>query len=332
MNTDFTTNGKILLTGAGFTHNFGTPLSKEMWATIFNHEAVQSSPRIRQLMLNDFDYESIYYTIMEGTYTDSEKEAINTATICAYIYLDSVIRDYRFTSNSPYPVNIYKVQNLINLFSGTRARKGFFFTLNQDLFVERKYYNGERPFLLGIQNKSEWFSSIFNQDLKRTDYYNLPSEEELEKHKLEHLSIGKFFYIKLHGSCNWKSPIRPYQMVIGRGKEKQIQEEPLLSWYFNIFKNVFSQPNNRLLIIGYGFNDEHINQVIANSVKNHDLKIHIISPVPPWQFQNDLIKTPYGKDILTGLIGYHPYKLVQMFPGDQSDTQAWLSLKEQFLQ
>ena len=98
------TNGKILLTGAGFTHNFGTPLAEEMWAIIFNHESVQSTPRIKNLMLKDFDYESIYYTIMEGSFTDSEKEAINDATLFAYKYLDSIIRDYRFTRDAPYPV------------------------------------------------------------------------------------------------------------------------------------------------------------------------------------------------------------------------------------
>lgn len=59
----FTEN--ILLLGAGFTKNFGGLLANEMWAHIFNHEKVQAQSRIKELMLNDFDYESIYYAVLE---------------------------------------------------------------------------------------------------------------------------------------------------------------------------------------------------------------------------------------------------------------------------
>jgi hypothetical protein len=70
-------------------------------------------------------------------------------------------------------------------------------------------------------------------------------------------------------------------MVIGRGKNRQIKNEPLLCYYYKIFKKVLSQTNRRLLIIGYGFGDEHINSVISNAVENYGLKIYIISPEPP---------------------------------------------------
>ncbi len=39
---------------------FGAPLAIEMWATIFNHKIIQAQPRIKELMMDDFDYESIY--------------------------------------------------------------------------------------------------------------------------------------------------------------------------------------------------------------------------------------------------------------------------------
>jgi hypothetical protein len=66
----------VLLTGAGFTKNFGTPLASEMWAEIFNHKKIQAQPKIKELMTTDFDYESIYYSILEGSYIEDEKEAI----------------------------------------------------------------------------------------------------------------------------------------------------------------------------------------------------------------------------------------------------------------
>ncbi len=77
-------------------------------------------------MLNDFDYESIYHIVMDDDFTESEKKAMNDATLFAYSHIDSIIRNWHFTNNAPCPVNIYEVQNLINLFSGTRSDKGFF--------------------------------------------------------------------------------------------------------------------------------------------------------------------------------------------------------------
>ena len=42
----------ILLTGAGFTKNFGGFLANEMWSKIHNHPMVQSKPKLKQLLMN----------------------------------------------------------------------------------------------------------------------------------------------------------------------------------------------------------------------------------------------------------------------------------------
>ena len=63
----------ILLTGAGFTKNFGGPPGQEMWSKIFNHSQAVNFPRIKELLFNDLDYESIYHKIVNGNFTDSEK-------------------------------------------------------------------------------------------------------------------------------------------------------------------------------------------------------------------------------------------------------------------
>ena len=60
------TKNLILLTGAGFTHNFGGFLGREMWAKIFNNPLIQTRTRIRELLLEDFDFESVYSRISSG--------------------------------------------------------------------------------------------------------------------------------------------------------------------------------------------------------------------------------------------------------------------------
>ncbi len=67
----------ILLTGAGFTHNFGAPLAKGMWAEIFNHPAVQSSPALRELMFDEPNYKSLYAKVLEDDYPEQDKNGLS---------------------------------------------------------------------------------------------------------------------------------------------------------------------------------------------------------------------------------------------------------------
>ncbi|HII92969.1 MAG TPA: hypothetical protein HA262_12645 [Methanosarcina sp.] len=90
-NSEYELSEYVLLLGAGFTKNFGGLLAEEMWTHIFNHEEIQAQPRIKKLMLNNFDYEDIYYSVLENLkdkeslflpieFTDEEKKAIKNAT------------------------------------------------------------------------------------------------------------------------------------------------------------------------------------------------------------------------------------------------------------
>ena len=321
----------ILLTGAGFTHNFGTPLADGLWAIIFNHQKVQESEKVRSTLLKNSDFETVYHLIMEGQYSEEEKKAIDIAIFDGYLDIDAIIRDFKFHAGAPYQVNIYKVQKMIDAFTGNRKEPGFIFTLNQDLFFERKYFNGERPTLPGINSNSKWFSSIFNETILDQDQiHGLPTSNEIETKSEIFLSNAKLYLLKLHGSCNWTSSIKQRQMVIGRAKVAQIKVEPLLSWYFEIFRAVLFQPNRKLLTIGYGFGDEHINSILKEGVLKYGLKIYIISPSPPSKLQNKLMNNKSGKEIWRGLGGYYPYNFTEMFPADQSDSIGWLNLQEQF--
>jgi hypothetical protein len=86
-----------------------------------------------------------------------------------------------------------------------------------------------------------------------------------------------------------------------------------------IFEETLSQQGTKLFVIGYGFRDRHINQIIKESVKNYGLKLYILSPENPRNFIEKLHHL--GIDtILKGLCGYFPYTLSQLFPIDQQET------------
>jgi hypothetical protein len=154
------------------------------------------------------------------------------------------------------------------------------------------------------------------------------SKSITEEHVWNHL--GPFNVIKLHGSCNWKSAIDGDDaMAIGFDKDMSLDREPLLGAYKGVFKNVIlSGEVRQLWIIGYSFRDEHINQIIAQGIKEKGLKLFIINTSAPGSFFSELYRTLprivdsreplLGHVLHAGVQGYHPYELQVVFPVSQS--------------
>jgi len=74
-------------------------------------------------------------------------------------------------------------------------------------------------------------------------------------------------YIKLHGSSNWFDTFNGQPMlVIGGNKPEVIARHPILKWNHEQFRAYLSKPDTRLMVIGYRFRDEHINNAISQAV------------------------------------------------------------------
>jgi hypothetical protein len=129
-------------------------------------------------------------------------------------------------------------------------------------------------------------------------------------------------------------------MVIGKNKEGDIEKEPLLKWYFDLFKQVISENDKKILIIGYGFADKHINDILLKGIQENKLSLYIINPIDPENFKNRLEGKPndyssyevskYSK-IWDGVRGYFPYTLRQIFPPDQTETTIAKEIKNSLL-
>jgi hypothetical protein len=327
-----TSSKYVLLTGAGFTHNFGAPLASELWAMIMNHGAIQNARRVQNAVLSDFDFESVYQQIMTGDYSLKEKGAMARGVEDAYGHVDKIIRSWGSEADLLYPINVYGVQELIARFAGTNTEPGFFFTLNQDIFIERYYYNGICPHLPGIQQHTDnWFTAHFSGPVQDQDYVTLPGSKAIEN-EATFFESAAFYYLKLHGSSNWRSADGTKRMVIGQNKETQINNEPLLSKYFEVFTRVLSEGDRRLLVIGYGFRDSHVNKVIANAIQNHGLRLFVMTPEQPTSLRDRLCRDELGQEIWSGLGGYFPWGLMRIFPENQSQTSEWGAVKNQFFQ
>ena len=83
---------------------------------------------------------------------------------------------------------------------------------------------------------------------------------------------------KLHGSYNWfTEPQSERLLVMGGNKTATIRAFELLARYQQDFRNLLLQPDTHLMVIGYGFRDDHINNVIEDAARS-GMQIFIVDP------------------------------------------------------
>jgi hypothetical protein len=317
----------VLLTGAGWSRNWGAQLASEVWSALLGHPAVGANPRVRDLLLDETAFEVALGRAGVAPFTPADREALEQAILDTFIGMDYGIGRV----DHPW-INIYGVQRLLFRFWGLRGddnTSGYLFTLNQDLFFERYLFNehvagappGALPGLAPVPGQS-WFCS--NVGPYSTSFTMQPVADPPTQGQLQ----NQMNVIKLHGSFNWRSPDGHNVMVVGTEKTAAIAGTPLLSWYFDIFKQVLSAGDVLLMIVGYGFGDEHTNAVIAEAVEKHGLRVFI------WNTTSDLkgllASVPHGPTIWRGLISTSARWLIEVFPSNQAETEEFRRIMTTF--
>ncbi len=331
------TKKNILLTGAGFSFNFGGLLAKEMWSKILSNPQMDAIPQIREVLKNDFDFESVYSAVKrDPRYTANDKKVFQDIVLESYSSMDDSLKRYSQGDYGKFGIYTGNVRQWLGDFAGRSGEVGAHFTLNQDLFIERE--NKTMPLGFSVPGNRPYFDAIQSGRIDSTTKVSLPNEDQLKEYKEKKLpSIGGYCYIKLHGSIGWLSHDGSSQLILGTNKLEDITKEPLLNWYFNIFEEAISKPGTRLFVIGYSFRDEHINNLILKAIDEHKLEIYIISPEQPENFKDRMEgkKEPgAGYEIAPtikiwkAIKGYFPYSLKEIFPADQSPTGVFLDIKK----
>jgi hypothetical protein len=336
-------NELILLTGAGFTKSYGGYLTSEMWAAILNQREIQNDAVLRLELLNEFNFERYYHRVLSSTgYSEPQKDALTKAIRKAYAAMDDsiAVQSYQRTNLAVKVCELF-----LSRFAGEGKQRGFFFTLNQDLFVERYYHNDDgqlRPSIPGVIQDPKWFRGT--GDHLKIDAGNpvvLPNAAGLEKQTKNfwERGHGQFKYIKLHGSYNWRSHGGSDALVIGEEKEGSIAKEPLLKWYNDLFEKVLSWPKKKILVvIGYSFRDAHINKTIADAIRAKVLQLCIVSPQLPQQFYGELLPLhgsnvdpkPEADCLWTGIRQYWPNVVTDFY--DCDERSRFLPLGEAFFE
>jgi hypothetical protein len=315
----------IPLTGAGFTKNFGGFLGSEMWSLILGQKQINDDPDLRKILLGTLDYEQAYDSVINsGLLSERQKEEFAEAIKNAYQVLHDVVLQ---RNGSERQVTHNFCQLFIQKFAGQARKAGFIFTVNQDLFLEAFYRNdvAERLKVLGLGHPS-WFNGRQQKGVLAPDPVELPNEDRLESIKQDYTrgSQGGYLYVKLHGSIGWRSSTGSRALVIGNNKTTVIQQEPLLKWYSELFREVLNKPSRNLIVIGYGFRDPHINEWIADAIDKSGLRLYVISTLSSRDFRSFISPTKgcfqwdspvatHGDRIWQGLHGYYSNEIFDFF-------------------
>lgn len=285
----------VLLTGAGFTKNFGCLLGTEVWDRIFNNPLVREHLQLVDILKrHNPDFETAYQVALAGDYPDEMKTTIKRAVEQVFSRMDDGFLGFRRWEDVP---SLQGTVDFICEFAGLDNEQGYFFTLNQDLFIERFVVDktvsrtrGHRQLLpLGIPGRRGFSGPYLDlRPLAGEELKVLPSEDDLPSIQENARRYSRFSYVKLHGSMGWYSSDGRGVMVIGGGKEDRISQEPLLQWYLDLFGEVLCEGKRRLVVIGYSFRDNHINRVIAKAIQRANLDLAVISPKNLTGFEGDL--------------------------------------------
>ena len=153
------------------------------------------------------------------------------------------------------------------------------YTLNQDLLLERQYFN-DGHCLINPGRWSGWtipgMPPLHNPAEAFTGERVIPAYKPSGQFELP---TNMQPYFKLHGSANWRDENGRLVIALGGNKAGAIQASAVLRQYFERFNTDLSSGEARVMVIGYGFMDEHVNAVLVEATQRHNLKIFIVDPL-----------------------------------------------------
>lgn len=254
--------GRYLLIGAGFSRNWGGPLSEEITGSLLGE-------------LND-DLE-IANALRRGPFEDAfqgfQLPSAARPPDAKLIRFQDAVSSLFSRLNKSFPKNFEFNNELDFSVKSFLAKFDAIFSLNQDLLLEIHYVYG-----FGLQEK---WGGVFLPGMGRVaprDHIG-PFDPTICKWIPTDNPVGspgfQPFY-KLHGSSNWQTQSGEPLLIMGNWKTGAIERFPVLRSYHTEFAARLSEYNSKLMVIGYSFQDEHINNVIERASRQHGLGTYLV--------------------------------------------------------
>ncbi len=266
-------NNLILLIGFGFSANFGAPLTSELKVMVFNNLTDKYSD-IKHALL-DSDVEEWYENISNYGNENEKKEATRIIEeVLDKVNVDMIKdisnKDIKYSSkicNSEFnnfrrSFNSFIKTFAINEFGGS----GYVFILNYDCLFEHLFMEKEQGII--------YIPGIDGYIVDKYSENKIKIEESVSvKYANKQRALN---FIKMHGSWNWRTH-DGLGIIIGKNKDDKINKFNLLKQYMTKFQEIIHKNNTQLVIVGYSFQDQHINNVLIESIHSKNIeKLYII--------------------------------------------------------
>jgi hypothetical protein len=182
---------RLLLTGAGFTKNYGAPLAAEMGSRIFNK---LNNPDLRKIIRKcKFNYEEAYQKVLEGKFRTDDKQEIKEA-------IHTVFKEIEKDTQCGTHSTSLLCNDFVNRFTKNYGESSVIFTLNQDIFIEEHCYKANIQCIYPYVDRMFIPSQICNIDNNSIE----AKISEYKRYVAKHNSAPYLSYFKLHGSINWR--------------------------------------------------------------------------------------------------------------------------------
>jgi hypothetical protein len=268
-----------LLIGAGFSHNWGGWLATEAFEFLLGDPAVMANDELRAALWRSQSRVGFELAL------DELERSPDSGLRRHAAQLRAALRRMFETMNAAFSATGLEFKEPV--FSDDRPVANFLlrfdaiFSLNQDLLLER-WYRGSKDGLVdrtNLDTERDWqfpgMKLLLEQDGSPVYPSALgawaPSGDYSTKEAQQPI-------FKLHGSSNWRTAEKSEIMILGGGKRQAIERHPILKWYSQIFAESLDEYDTRLMIIGYGFRDDHINDTLTHAM-DRGLKVFVIDPL-----------------------------------------------------
>ncbi len=266
-----------LLLGAGFSRNWGGWLATEAFEYLLGCPEITSNSQLQALLWkhqSNGGFENALAEIQSNFIREPTSNKNNLDGLQAAIkhMFNDMNRGFEHVQ---FEFSQFLHQSVGKFLTNFDA----IFTLNQDLLLERHYID----------------TSIFMSSSRRWNCVDIPgmipihNPEAQDQNSWFHRSwkpkspnefsvaSGSQPYFKLHGSSNWLEDNGGPMLIIGGNKTQEIARSWVLAKYHQFFSEYICRSDARLMVIGYGFRDSHINDVIMQAI-DRGMKMFVIAP------------------------------------------------------
>jgi hypothetical protein len=269
----------ILLTGAGFTRNWGGWLASEAFEYLLGCPEIAANPVLRGLLWKFKDAGGFEAALAEVQLLWTRDPRAHQGELDAI--QSSIQRLFSDMNSALLTIGAFEFQQHRNYqVATTLARFDAIFTLNQDLLLEHHYLNDNVSLLSNGRWNGYQLPGLTPSPRAGFEHLNTPAGQQFVPVAPEGFRVldGAQPLFKLHGSSNWFERVGGPILVMGGRKEKEIEFHPILTWYMSKFEEFAWSGGTRLMVIGYGFRDEHINRVIERGAHEFGLRLFVVDP------------------------------------------------------